>query len=608
MSVTEVHRRALRSLIPPPRLELADWIERNVVLPQGTSAVPGRMRLWPYQRAIADAIGDPLIERVTLVKAARTGFTSLLTAAIGAFAVNEPSPVLCLLPTESDCRDYVVSDVEPIFAASPVLRGVLAEEADEFGRNTLLSRRFPGGSLKVVAARAPRNLRRHTVRVLLVDECDAMQPTPEGAPILLAERRTVTFGNRKIVIGSTPIDAEASPVLASYAASDSRLFEVPCPECGAFSEITWAHIEWPEGRPHEAAYRCPHCKTLIAERRKPAMVAAGRWRATHPDAQGHAGFRLNALVSLLANASWSRLAAEFVAAKDDPERLQPFVNTVLAEGWRGPGGELDEATLQSRAEPFDLNHMPSEVLAVTVGADVQDDRIEASVLGWTRASECLILGHFIVWGSFTEAATWDEFDELLRTKWRHPFGGQLKVDAAVIDCGDGDHYDHVVSFCAPRIGRRVFPGKGMYGNRPGFAMAKGKRVGGKLAIIGVDVLKSVIFDRLARGQGIRFSNSLEPSYYEQLSAQRRVLKYTRGMPTRRFEMVSMRARKEALDALTYGWAARQAVNIVYDRREDDLRNPTAKRPSITSQIAGHGGSVSIDSRDHVLRTMRGATK
>jgi len=32
-------------------------------------------------------------------------------------------------------------------------------------------------------------------------------------------------------------------------------------------------------------------------------VAAGRWRATRPDANGHAGFRLNALVSLLANAS-----------------------------------------------------------------------------------------------------------------------------------------------------------------------------------------------------------------------------------------------------------------------------------------------------------------
>jgi hypothetical protein len=60
-----------------------------------------------------------------------------------------------LLPTESDARDYVVSDIEPIFAASPTLRGTLTEDGE---RNTLLSRRFTGGSLKIVAAKAPRTL------------------------------------------------------------------------------------------------------------------------------------------------------------------------------------------------------------------------------------------------------------------------------------------------------------------------------------------------------------------------------------------------------------------------------------------------------------------
>jgi phage terminase large subunit GpA-like protein len=39
------------------------------------------------------------------VKPARLGFTTLLTAAIGSYVVNEPSPILAVLPTESDCRD-----------------------------------------------------------------------------------------------------------------------------------------------------------------------------------------------------------------------------------------------------------------------------------------------------------------------------------------------------------------------------------------------------------------------------------------------------------------------------------------------------------------------
>jgi len=61
-----------------------------------------------------------------LVKPVRVGFTTLLTGAIGSFVANEPCPVLALLPTESDCRDYVVSDIEPIFAATPVLRNALS--------------------------------------------------------------------------------------------------------------------------------------------------------------------------------------------------------------------------------------------------------------------------------------------------------------------------------------------------------------------------------------------------------------------------------------------------------------------------------------------------
>lgn len=33
--LADVRARALRSLIPPPRLQLSDWIERQIVLPEG---------------------------------------------------------------------------------------------------------------------------------------------------------------------------------------------------------------------------------------------------------------------------------------------------------------------------------------------------------------------------------------------------------------------------------------------------------------------------------------------------------------------------------------------------------------------------------------------
>ena len=70
-ALATIRASALRSLIPPPRIALSDWIEANIKLLEGVSALPGAVRLWPYQREIADAISDPAIERVKLVKRKR---------------------------------------------------------------------------------------------------------------------------------------------------------------------------------------------------------------------------------------------------------------------------------------------------------------------------------------------------------------------------------------------------------------------------------------------------------------------------------------------------------------------------------------------------------
>jgi phage terminase large subunit GpA-like protein len=437
--------------------------------------------------------------------------------------------------------------------------------------------------------------------VLLCDEADAMEATAEGNPIRLGERRTLTFANRKIIVGSTPIFEDSSAVLRAYGESDQRVFEVQCPRCGAFAEIMWANITWPEGKPEEAEYECPHCKAHVGESEKPGMVAAGQWRATKPQVRGHAGFRLNALVSLLANASWGTLAVEFIAAKSDPAELQTFTNTILAQGWSTPA-MISDSALAARAEPFDLQAIPHEVLFLTAGADVQDDRVELSIIGWTRDGVALVLAHFTIWGSFQDGSTWDELDQTLRTRWRHPLGGVIRIDAACIDAGDGDHFDHVLNFCYPRMNRRVFASKGMYGARPAFQLAKGKKIGDKLALIGVDGLKNQIFDRLQRARGIRFSGSLEPVYYEQLASERRVVRYQRGQPIRRFERTG-RTRNEALDCLVYAFAARQAIrDISLDRRVAELKGQPIERRPISDYIAGIGHPTAPRHAEQLHRT------
>ena len=565
------------------RSGLAGWIEANIALPQGLSAEPGPVRLWPWQIDIADAITDPSIERVTLVKPVRVGFTSLLTAAIAYHVVKEPSPILVLMPTEADCRDYVVSEIEAVFDGSPALSGRLSAPkrgSDRINRNTLCHRLFDGGSLKVVAGKAPRNLRRHTARILLIDEADAIEVSAEGDPLTLAERRTLSFANRKIIVGSTPLDEATSHVMRCYSDSDQRVFELPCPSCGAFTEIMWQHIEWQPDHPELAAFRCPHCETLIDESRKPGMIKRGRWRATWPSVVGHHGYRLNALVSLLHNASWSKLAAEYERAKNNSDTLKVFTNTILGQAWRDEGDEIDEAALARRVEDFDLDRIPGEVLAVTAGCDCQDDRIEVSIVGHARDGTVFVLAHTTVWGSPLDDDTLAEVDKLLRQRWQHPHGGSLRIDAAVIDAGDGGHFDAILRFCAARLSRRILAGKGASGfARPMIQASKTKR--GRLFIVGVDGIKSQIVTRLARGRTIRFSHRLDGTYFEQLAAEKRAVRMVRGKPVARFERKPGMKRAEALDCMVYSFAAKAALSLnaaAFSQREDELRASSTAPP------------------------------
>jgi len=557
--------KALRSLRPPPKLRMSAFIERTIRLPDDVSYAAGRMRLYPFQKGIADAIGDPLIERVTVQKSARIGYTSLLIGAIANYVVNDPAQIMVVIPVDKDGRKLVVDVMEPIFRSSPDLAGKLSGDDQEVNRNTMMSRRFSGGSLNVVAAKAPNNLRGSNVRVLFLDEVDSMANTAEGSPILLAEGRTTSYVDRKIVIGSTPVDAATSLVCDSFARSDQRVFEVRCSECHDYSEILWEDIRWPAGEPEKAAWCCPKCGVFIDHRYKSSMVAEGRWRITRPEVKGHAGFRINSLVSPLPIAAWPKLAAEFEEKKDDPDKHRTFKNLVLGLPWDEGGQEIDEEEVAGRAEDFDIGNIPAEVLYLTMGVDVQDDRLEATTAGFDRDGTMFILDHAVIYGSPDDDQTWRELDALATARHAHPLGGTIGIDAVAIDSGDGDWTQKVYDFCRPRARRRVMSIKGMGGNRPVITATKSKDIRG-LFIVGVDVVKTTLMNRVIRNVMLRFSKSLEPVWYEQFLSERKVVRYIGRRPVAKWERLPGRA-AEGLDAAVYAYAARKIIQNNFDSRD-----------------------------------------
>ncbi len=561
--------------IPPQRL--SDWAEENIYLPAGLSAVPGRLALWAYQRDILDAVLDPRNERISVLKAARTGYSTLLAAICGHYTVVEPSSILAVLPVDDDARSFMVQQIESVFAVSPALADVLGgPESGKTSRNTMLFRRFMGGSLRVVSARSPRNLRAHSARILLLDEIDGYELTGEGSPVALAERRTTSFGDRRIIAGSTPTTSD-SAIAARYEDSDKRVFECPCPSCGAFAELKWADIQWPEGKPEEAEWCCPSCGVYHSDaEHKAGMVAAGRWRATAPF-KGHAGFKLSALVSLFPACAWPALAAEFVTAKRNPHLLRPWINTVLGEVWKTEEDDpIQAAELMALAEPIGLDAIPADVLSLTSGVDCQGDRLEIVTIGHTRADEWHWLDHSVLIGDPLADAVWSDLRDLLAERYPHPLGRQIGRDVTCIDAGDGRMMDRVMAFCSGNRDFRLVPGKGAPGlGRPALPPTASRRARA-LQIVGVDGIKTRLFDRLAQRSGIRFSDQLPESFYLQLISERSVVRYVRGRPERRFERIPGRL-AEALDASVYALAAKAAINVDPARRSEELKgNPVAQ--------------------------------
>ena len=557
-SLLPVRANMFAAMRPPPKLDLSEWIEDNVRLPSSLSATPGRMKLWPWQREIADVMGDDTHERVTVLKSARVGFTQLLTGVIGSFAVNDPSPILIVLPADGDCRTLMTTNIEPTFAESPSLAQALS---DARGRDTLYERHFPGGSLKCVSAGAPRNLRGHTARIIILDEVDGYEINTggEGDPVSLAIRRSQTFGNRKIILGSTPVHEETSKVCAAYEESDQRAYMVDCSHCNEPFEVQWKDIRWPEGKPHDAYCVCPSNGCVIEHTEKPRMVANGRWIATAPENIGHAGFKLNSLISTLPNAAWGKLAEEFIAAKrNGPEALQAFTNTVLGEPWKEQLGDGIEAhALQSQAREFCLDNLPQEVELLSMGVDVQEDRLAIVLLGFnSEQTKCFVLHHFETWGSPYEDDVWRDLDTFQKQLFKLPDGQLMKIGATGIDAGSGSHMERVLAYCRPRS--RTFATKGASGfQRPVITASKSR--GGQLQILGVDSIKKQLFDRLsARTPSIYFSDSLSAQFFEELCSERLVRKYSRGAPVLQWQRTPGQ-RAESLDATVYAWAVRRLV-------------------------------------------------
>jgi phage terminase large subunit GpA-like protein len=494
-----VRRASALSLVAPPKLTLPEWAERFAYLSPETSSTHGKFHAFPYQVGIMEAVTDPTVKTITVVKSARVGYTKILDHIAAYFIHQDPSPVLLVQPRVEDAEDYSRTEIAPMIRDTPVLAALVGGMTTKDPNQRILKRVFPNGaSLSFVGANSPGGFRRITARIVCFDEVDgypAQGAGKEGDQIALGKKRTESFWNRKIILGSTPTLKEESRILPSWEDSDQRRYYVPCPHCKAMQTLKWSNIRWADDDPNTAHYVCEASGCVIEEADKPWMIDKGEWRAEKPF-NGHAGFHIWAGYSLFPNAAWRYLVEEFLTAKHDPVKLRTFVNLVLGEAWEDAAERVEAAGLRTHVESYGRDDLPDGIHYATLGGDTQGDRIEMEIVGWGAGDESWGIEYKVVYGDPAQADIWKQVDDFRRQKFWTRDGRLVRVRAACFDTG-GNHAASVIRYCRSRSNEGVYPIKGAGGPRPIWPKRASKSTNTKenIWIVGVDTAKDAVYGR-----------------------------------------------------------------------------------------------------------------
>ncbi len=413
------------------------WAEKYGRIPKGTGAESGPVTLYGYQRGLLDAMCDPTVPRVTVLKAARVGYTRCATLAIGYHLHHDPSLCAIAQPVKEDAEDFGGTEVAPMLRETPVLRRMMRPV-----RRARSPTRPPSSSCPT-ALRCAWSVPRPTTPsgATAPSSCSPTRSTAtagrpdfksQGDKLSLFWTRGEKFWDRK---PGGRLDAAPRgdvPHREAVGASDQRRYFVPCPQCSdAAGHLDgWQYLDWggkdsPFGMKWElddeaglqSVWYVGTCGCIIDEADKAWMDATASG-APQPGAGDHPGLPPVDRHVARRERVLGVIVEEWLDAQSDPVTLvQPFVNLRLGRTYRASyGQEVKASKFLERAEDYGAE-VPAWVRFLTLGGDVQSGanaRIEVSIYGWGLGLESALIGHFVLPGDPADAAVWAQLDALLQ--------------------------------------------------------------------------------------------------------------------------------------------------------------------------------------------------
>lgn len=153
----KIYRQILATFKPKPRLSISQWSDQFRYIARGTGPEPGRWKTAraPYTREIMDVFNSPE-NMVVVMASSQVGKTEIALNIMGYYMVEDPSPIMYLMPTDGMANDFSKTRVETTIQATPVLRNLFSNSKDS--DNTIELKKFTSGYLAIYGAQSPTKL------------------------------------------------------------------------------------------------------------------------------------------------------------------------------------------------------------------------------------------------------------------------------------------------------------------------------------------------------------------------------------------------------------------------------------------------------------------
>lgn len=582
-------------LKPRENITISQWANKYMVLPMGSNE-SGSFSTdnIPYQKDIMDAITDPDVINVSIMSSAQIGKTTIILCGIGYYIDYEPSTQMIVMPTVADAEKLSKTRLAPMISDVSVLREKVAECKRKNSSNTILFKEYAGGYIVIAGSNSPSSLASLPIRVLWLDEIDRYPESAgtEGNPILLAEKRTTTFWNKKIIQTSTPTIAGKSKIETAYKSGSMEEWCVECPSCGAWQPYEFKRVDF-----DSVSMICKECGEIIPE--IDWKNSRHKWIAKCPEKKTNRTFHLNAMASPYVE--WEKIIEEFKSANErlekyhDVEDLKTFVNTTLGECWEE--GDLDERKidykeLSKRAEHYNAD-IPDGVLLLTAAVDVQADRFEVEVRGWARDYETWGIYKTEIYGDMEKSQVWDDLESYLNTTFSFANGVELNIAAFGIDTGYKTNMVYKWVKNQKDKGKKCYGLKGYAGkadipllhNRTVVNITDEGKDGKEIVIdrtwiqvVGVDSGKEDIMNRLTieePGEGYchfpsNGGRGYDMEYYKGLLSEHQIEKKVNGKYKKVWVKKAGVKRNEPLDLFNYNYAVCEKIRPIWGELESKL--------------------------------------